>query len=86
MGRLREFFGTFVGDEKSLAVQRTEAVVAKEAIPTAVCCLLGNALLVPRALATRDHIFFTGTASCSLLYWGQLARFACCAPKALSPW
>ncbi|KAK9837441.1 hypothetical protein WJX81_002838 [Elliptochloris bilobata] len=39
-------------------------------------CAAANAAVVPRALATRDHIFFTGTASCAALYCAQLATLA----------
>jgi len=49
----------------------------------AALCAAANAALVPRALATRDHIFLTGTASCAALYWAQLAALAlsgCAAP------
>eukprot|EP00884_Botryococcus_braunii_P004528 jgi/Botrbrau1/14076/Bobra.182_3s0023.1 len=60
---------------------RAGLVLQEEAVQPALCCLLGNALLIPRALVTRDHIFFTGTVSCSLMYWGQLVHFACCAPQ-----
>ena len=41
-------------------------------VGTMLLALLGNALMVPRALLTRDTVWFTGTFWACAAGWGQL--------------
>ena len=41
-------------------------------VGTMLLALLGNALMLPRALFTRDIVWFAGTAWACTAGWGQL--------------
>jgi hypothetical protein len=46
------------------------------ALGTMLLALLGNALMVPRALHTRDLVWFAGSTWACTAGWGQLLSMA----------